>query len=113
MSAALVAAQRVTDLVRLAVNAGAADNESRNAALAAAKLIAQHGLLVIEPARLQAPASAPWRPPPPRRDSEAARRIENRFAGSCRACGGFVGVGERVWWRPGRGVSHFACGDQW
>ncbi len=122
MSAALAAAQRVLDLVRLAVDAGAADNEARNAALAAAKLIAQHGLAVVDPARLRAssgpprPAQGhPWRAAPStsRGDPHASRRIENRFPSRCRVCDDAVDVGERVWWRPGLGVAHLDCGDEW
>lgn len=40
--------QRVTHLLTLAADSGASDNEARNAALTAAKLIAQHGLRVVD-----------------------------------------------------------------
>jgi hypothetical protein len=40
--------QRVTHLLTLAADAGASENEARNAALTAAKLIAQHGLHVVD-----------------------------------------------------------------
>lgn len=43
--------KRIADLLRLAVNAGAAEGEARNAALQACKLIAKHRMLIIERAR--------------------------------------------------------------
>lgn len=123
MSAAL-AAQRASDLVRLAADAGAADGEARNAALAAAKLIAKHGLKIVDAETLMrssTPASSgpknppghPWRSSRRQGDPDAARRIDNRFPSRCRVCGDPVEIGERVWWRPGLGVSHLDCGDEW
>ena len=39
-------AQRAQDLFRLAADSAASDNEARNAALTAARLVVQHDLLV-------------------------------------------------------------------
>ena len=40
--------QRVVDLMRLATNSGAAENEARNAASEAVRLIIKHGLRVVD-----------------------------------------------------------------
>lgn len=126
MSSALTAAaQKVNDLVRLAVDPGAADGEARNAALMACRLMAKHEL-VAAPKGAQAPRPGhPWGSPgpgaqrPPRReyrskaDDDGARTITSRYATSCKVCRGEVDEGERVYWRPGKGVAHIECGDDW
>ena len=77
--------QRVVDLLRLAADAGAAENEARNAAVQAAKLIAQHGLRVIDSRSSTATAthtttqtttrttSSVWRPSHPHYEEFMAR----------------------------------------
>lgn len=99
--------RRAHDLVRLAVDSGAAEGESRNAALMACRLIAKHGLHIVAQLPEQTRAAPPPPPPPPRR-----RVITSRFEGICCACNGLIAVGERVVWTPGEGAVHLRCGGR-
>jgi hypothetical protein len=106
--------ERVHHLIKLAVDAGAAENESRNAAVMACRLIDKHGLAIVahapsEPYR--APPPPPPRPPPPQAHSTARGRvIYSRFATTCRACREPIEVGERIYWVRGEGSIHVGCG---
>ena len=101
-------AQRAHDLVRLAVNPGAAEGEARNAALAACKLIHANDLLK--------PVQPPWNPEAPRwPEPRAARkpagpaRFISRFNCHCRVCGGEIRIGDRIYWTRERGAHHPGC----
>lgn len=105
--------QRVTDLIRLAVDGGAADGEARNAALFACKLISKHGLRIgaqVESTnnsyRGYSRHDAPPKQPSAKQDW---RNIRSRYETRCKACMKRVQVGELVWWMPGRGVWHDEC----
>lgn len=99
-------AQRVMDLIALAVDGAAAEGESRNAALQACRLIARHDLDVVARATV-----VPYRAPRRTTESEGAIVIKSQFAQPCKRCAGVVEVGERCFWRRGAGVAHFACGE--
>lgn len=77
---------KVRKLIALAVNAGAASEEARNAALAACRLIHQHSLTLSESSEFSEAASPPSsrssRPPPEPRapKSRPARRSEEPSA---------------------------------
>jgi hypothetical protein len=127
--------QRVKDLVRLAVDPAAADNEARSAALTACRLVATHGLIITSPL-LTAPTCAepprPWastnaapgnwssssstgssssysRGPSASRGDERPRTIRVRFDSVCRVCGIGIPIGSLAQWTRGRGVAHVHC----
>lgn len=114
-------AQRVRDLVRLAVDAAAAPNEARNAALSAARLIVLHRIVLgagseVPVLRAQLARETAARvaaeqqlaalekqiaaPPPPSWVSMAAAK----FGGRCVVCRATIQVGSPCQWKRGAGV---------
>lgn len=122
MSAPIVTreVERVRDLVRLAVDSGAAEAEARTAALAACKLIMKHGLIVLarmpEPLIVERVIEVQTAPPPraaPPRPGPASRGrvIVSRYECTCRNCGSAIDVGDRVYWVRGEGSVHLECSE--
>lgn len=104
--------RRANDLVRLAVDPGAAEGEARNAALQACRLIAKHELILL--ARMpEAPRAAPppraARPSPSVNVPPGGRMIRSRFESNCRVCNELIEVGDSIWWVPNRGSAHMEC----
>lgn len=107
MSAIAAPAQRARDLVRLAVDAGAAEAEARTAAHTACRLIVKHGLFLVSAEEIAQLPTARHEPPL----STVARRrvIRSRFRQRCISCARAIHVGDRCIWVMGRGVLHLEC----
>src|SRR6185295_9929478 len=93
--------ERVSALVARA--SSSFEEEARTSAVIACRLIREHGLEVSLPGSVREP------PQEPVSDEPEVRIIRSKFESSCLGCGGFVGIGERVSWTKGRGVSHLDC----
>jgi hypothetical protein len=92
------AALRVMQLCRLAVDPAAAPGESRNAAIAACRLI------VSKPDVLALAQSTP-----PAADPIAWRIFRSKFAGFCQQCASWFREGETIAWAKGQGALCLAC----
>ena len=122
------ALDRARKLLALAASS-TSESEAKTAALAAAKLIAAHGLLVVTPAGAAQEASdAFWSafvaqqndpPPPPKPVTKngsggkiAPRQIRAKFGGTCRVCDMRFEAGDAIWWFKVDGESrsaHYEC----
>jgi hypothetical protein len=106
-------------LIALAVNDGAAPGEASNAALAAVKLIAKHGLLEVAPGPTSPVRGATKRSAKPAKSKPAKskpsvvvttrREYASAYDGRCRVCGDPYSVGDRIFWGKGRGTACFQC----
>jgi len=96
--------QRILQLARLACDAGAAEGEARNAAIAACRLItAKPEILVgVEPPCAPPPVGAPC-------ESVVRRVISSKFAGFCQRCATWHDVGKPVAWAKGHGAICARC----
>lgn len=122
---------RARDLLRLATNAGASENEARNAALLAARIIVKEGLLSAFPPAPPRPAPCPVCAETARKVRDAAedarraasaasdlplgwKRTLTRSYVKCRRCGATISGG-RVYTKASAdcGVYHFhvQCGE--
>jgi hypothetical protein len=111
--------RRVEQLIQLAGSSN--ENEARNAAVMACKLIRDGGLVISEKAFVKTPFVAPPRPrpeapkPPSRSpyvviDDDSPIVIRSKLNGPCLDCGEAYGSGDMVWWKPGVGcVHHMKC----
>lgn len=115
--------RRVEQLIQLAASSN--ENEARNAAVMACKLIREGGLVLSEkPFVKDAPFSyptvnptrEPMRPPQPKRspyvvvDDDVPQVIRSRINGPCLDCGREYSSGDMVWWKRGVGcVHHMKC----
>jgi hypothetical protein len=108
-SEALLRAQR---LITLACDPGAAEGESRNAAVAACKLIREFELLmspVIDPPIPRVPHVSPISSTVP----VGSKILTARFRGQCKECVNPILVGDRIWFHKGAGYcAHLRCGVQ-
>jgi hypothetical protein len=110
---------RVNKLLALAGSSNI--HEARNAALAAAKLIREHGLLVREAdtERRKTPRPTPRSTPRPRRPSskktraESLATIESPLGGDCIVCGKRYRAGTTIHWSDADGGIHVDCIDRW
>lgn len=121
---ATAALTKATQLITLASNAGASAEEARTAAFLAAKLIAQHGLVLVSkaPAYKAPPAyksSAPHykpaaKPTPKPAPKPAYVVVKSSLFCACKKCGKTIKAGEpasvsqaNVW--NMKGARHVAC----
>lgn len=86
-------------------------DEARNAALAAVRLIRQHGLVITSPA----PHTGTSFPAPTFRarsrknGNSGWRRIKSKYAGSCRWCKQTIEPNTTIYWSRDAGAYHCAC----
>lgn len=109
---------RVTRLLALATSEN--ENEARNAAVQACKLIRQHDLRLSLPPHPMVnrpiPSAYPstYEPVTPRRavivDDYAPMVIKAKMSSPCLDCGDFIQQGDNAWYVRGRGmVHHLKC----
>lgn len=109
MSSAIDTVRR---LVALAVDPGATEGESRNAAVAACRLIAKQGLFAeLAPVAPDRSARSPKRA----RTRAGARstvwiQFASRWDSQCSSCGTEIYEGDKVWWKRGEGTRCAKCG---
>ena len=126
----------VIDRVRklLALAASPNPHEARNAALLAAKLIREHGLVLSEPAApprrvtpaapRPTPAESRVKTPPPKRKTPASKRgvravrdapsrIASPLGGECIVCGKRYRAGSEILWVDAEGGLHEDCLGAW
>ena len=109
---------RVNKLLALATSPNM--HEARNAALLAAKLIAEHGLEIRERddshsgPRRKTPRPTP-RPkrPSSKKNLRVPPVIESPLGGDCVVCGRRYKAGTEVHWSDAEGGIHTACIDEW
>lgn len=104
---------RVHRLLALAVSEN--ENEARNAAVQACKLIKKHDLRLSHPHPTIAPSPS-GEPVPPTRgtvvdlDELQAMVIKAKLSTPCLDCGERIDAGDLAWWMRGRGmVHHMKC----
>ena len=113
---------RVNKLLALAASSNM--HEARNAALLAAKLIAEHGLEIRERTdsqsgpRRKTPRPTPRPTPKPKRPSSKKNLrvppvIESPLGGDCVVCGRRYKAGTDVHWSDAEGGIHTTCIDEW
>jgi hypothetical protein len=107
--------ERVQRLLALAASPN--ENEARNAAILAARLIREHRIVLSLPAR-PTPAGTPRRRTPgsrraARKVADAPERIVSPLGGDCRQCGARYGRGEEILWFSSGGGMHATCFDAW
>lgn len=127
-----VVVDRARKLLALAASSSS-DAEARTAALAAARLIATHGLRVVTQEQAVDAAQGDWwaaavraaresrRDPgapasaaPQSSDKIVPRSMEAKFKGACRVCGGSFWPGDAIWYFALDGharTAHFECWD--
>lgn len=97
---------KARNLVRLAVDPAAAENEARTAAVFACRMIHEHGLLDVNQEPEHAPAV--------RQNNAVPKRIRVRFGDSCRVCHMWIDEGATALWAQGVGLVHLgACEREW
>ena len=99
---------RVNKLLALATSSNM--HEARNAALLAAKLIREHGLVVQESGRRTTPR--PKRPSS-KKERQVPPIIESPLGGECVVCGRRYRAGTAVHWSDAEGGIHAACVEPW
>lgn len=116
---ATAALTKATQLITLASNAGASAEEARTAAFLAAKLIAQHGLMLVSKApayKSHAPQYKPAAKPAPKPAPQAPKYtvIKSPLFCACKKCGKTIKAGEvasvaaaNAW--NMKGARHVAC----
>lgn len=95
------AVARIHSLLALAMSGN--ENEARNAAMIAARLIVAEGIVLTAPSELATTGE------PSTSSVLAPTVIASKYTGVCRSCGAGYGVGERVQWARGKGAAHLAC----
>jgi hypothetical protein len=116
---------RTHDLIRLAVNSGAAPEEARTAAHAACLLIWTHKLTIAFPGAGSDAAVAPQQPPRPpspsqpppkprtgrtRKQGDVRRVSTATTAGMCVLCQrGYVAGSDVIWRQTESGFAHVRC----
>lgn len=94
----------------LALATSANMHEARNAALLAAKLIREHGLVVQEPGRRATPKP---RRPSSKKNAQVPPVIESPLGGECVVCGRRYRAGTEIHWSDAEGGIHTACVEDW
>ena len=107
---------RVKKLLALAASPNM--HEARNAALLAAKLIAEHGLEIRERDDSGPRRKTPRPTPRPKRPSSKKNLrvppvIESPLGGDCVVCGRRYKAGTDVHWSDAEGGIHTTCIDEW
>lgn len=95
--------ERLNHLIALAASPN--ENEARNAAVFAVRMIRNLGVTLSlgpRPGEAQAPRA-------PASGLAVPVTIQSKFDGRCRSCGTGYAVGERVRWARGKGAAHVAC----
>jgi hypothetical protein len=98
----------------IALTASSSENEARNAAVLAIRLIARHGLVISLPAHPPSAKAA-------RRRSSASKRavpnpterIVSPLGGDCIGCGERYRSGQIVYWFASGSGMHPACYQRW
>ncbi len=124
--------ERVRKLIALTSSPN--ENEARNAAVLAVRLIREHHLVLSVPARRTStprgtPRATPARgaagatpargtagasmPRAARRARDPAEPIRSPLGGDCPECGGRYRRGETVWWFPSGDGMHARCYASW
>lgn len=131
---------RAKKLLERAGHPNTPEEEARSAAVLAARMIYEHGFLIVSS---EETPSVPAQPAvEPRAAATAAataahvqriwdvvnkqsarfQRVQaglepqimpSRYPGDCKSCGRPYAQGETVAWMPGRGVTHFDCRGYW
>lgn len=87
---------KVRQLIALATNHAAREEEARTAAVQAARLIAKHDLLAVSDVpRLAGTAQG--------------RSIRLKFSALCLVCDRAIAAGSRAFWSKGEGCVHMGC----
>ena len=114
---------RVLQLIALATDPAASEEETRTAALLACRMIRKHSLL-LSPSSAPPPSPPPPPPPKPAQNngpfgpSDRWRRPTGRFFvskynGTCVSCGEPFFEGDRIYWKgAGKGSEHPECHDE-
>src|SRR5580704_1406133 len=103
--------QRVQHLIALSSSPN--ENEARNAAVLAVRLIRKHGLVVSAPARKPSGSSAKRSSSGSRRASDAIEKIRSPLGGECVFCHSRYRAGAEVYWLASGGGMHLHCYDGW
>ena len=105
--------ERVRNLLALATSPN--DNEARNAALLAARLIREHRLVLTLPRTTPAPAKkkTPGSKRGVKKVPDPPERIVSPLGGDCIACGTHYRAGQNVFWFASGGGMHLRCFDDW
>jgi hypothetical protein len=102
---------RVQRLITLACDPAAAEGESRNAAVAACKLIREFELLTSQ--TVSPEPSIPPVSPVSSTVPIGSKIITARFKGQCKECSTPILVGDRIWFHKKAGYyAHLRCGMQ-
>jgi len=99
---------RVNKLLALAASPNL--HEARNAAVLAAKLIREHGLVVQEAGRKVTPKP---RRPSSKKNARVPPIIESPLGGDCVVCGRRYRAGTDVHWSDAEGGIHTTCIESW
>ncbi len=112
---------RIKSLLELAQHEGTEENEARNAAFQAVRLMAKHGFTVAKPwdllQELQDPAPIPTRTVVDRGHSYVSqpanpgdrRGIRSKYSGACAVCEQRHKEGDLIWWAQGKPVICSGC----
>lgn len=95
--------ERIHHLIALAASSN--ENEARNAAVVAVRMISNFGVTLsigAPPAEVRAQHA-------PSSELAVPVTIQSKFVGRCRSCGAAYAVGERVRWARGKGAAHVSC----
>jgi hypothetical protein len=112
--------ERVLRLIALSGSPN--ENEGRNAAVLAARLIREHKLLIVAPAsprtgRTPPGGTARRRTPGSKRNvrrvADPAERIKAPLGGDCTRCRGRFRAGQEIYWFASGGGMHPACFEEW
>lgn len=94
-------------------------DEARNAALVAARLIREHGIILTNPAasvgmtfpppQIRITVTKKTTPAPVADDADEWQRIKAKYEGFCKWCGKTIRKNSSIRWCPGKGAMHLAC----
>ena len=103
--------RRVEHLIALSSSPN--ENEARNAAVLAVRLIRKHGLVISSPASRPS-GRTPSRPGSGgRRAADAVERIRSPLGGECLHCHSRYAAGGEVYWLASGGGVHLRCFEAW
>lgn len=95
--------ERIDRLMALAASAN--ENEARNAAALAVRMIRYFGVTLS----LGGPSRDIHAERQPSSGLAVPVTIQSKYDGRCRSCGAVYRVGDRVQWARGKGAAHVAC----
>ncbi len=99
----------------LALSSSPNENEARNAAVLAVRLIREHRLVVSMPRATPTPGKkkTPGSKRGVRKVADPPERITSPLGGECIACGTHYRAGQHVFWFASGGGMHIRCFDEW